>query len=208
MPLPRDILRSDVSGGGHVRSHDGAIERCATVPSDVQLGGQSRAVGILLLQRDLTLLYANAAAVRILSFPAASEDPATFPRIVRRRIRPLLSAGSIERHNDDAPLTITSGRREYLCRTLLLDGIARPPILAVLLERPVRASDVSEVSRRFRLSRRERETIQYIALGLTTKEMAQRMSVSPNTIKQFVRFTMTKMGVSTRSGIVGKLLAG
>jgi DNA-binding NarL/FixJ family response regulator len=41
---------------------------------------------------------------------------------------------------------------------------------------------------------------------LTTKEIAHRMSVSPNTIKQFVKLTMSKMGVTTRSGIIGKLI--
>jgi len=34
------------------------------------------------------------------------------------------------------------------------------------------------------------------------------MSVNPNTVKQFVRLIMRKMGVTTRSVIVGKLVAG
>jgi DNA-binding CsgD family transcriptional regulator len=32
------------------------------------------------------------------------------------------------------------------------------------------------------------------------------MRVSPNTIKQFVRIIMSKMGVTNRSGIIGKLI--
>ena len=42
--------------------------------------------------------------------------------------------------------------------------------------------------------------------GMTTKEMARALSLSPNTIKSFLRLIMAKMGVSTRSGIVGKVL--
>jgi len=41
---------------------------------------------------------------------------------------------------------------------------------------------------------------------MTTKEMATALTLSPNTIKSFLRLIMAKMGVSTRSGIVGKLV--
>lgn len=198
-------------------SHSAAIERCVRIPDAAELDGIAHAsspsgacaVGVLLLQLDFTLLYANQAAERILSYPAPEHDPATFPAAVQERIRRLFDADTLETSDPRLSLLkLTSGRREYVCRPLRLDGVARPPILALLMERPVRASELSEVGRRFHLSPRERETIGYIALGLTTKEMAQRMRVSPNTIKQFVRFTMTKMGVTTRTGIVGKLLAG
>jgi DNA-binding CsgD family transcriptional regulator len=40
--------------------------------------------------------------------------------------------------------------------------------------------------------------------GLTNKEIGQRMNISPNTVKAFLKLIMMKMGVSTRSGIIGK----
>jgi DNA-binding CsgD family transcriptional regulator len=33
------------------------------------------------------------------------------------------------------------------------------------------------------------------------------MGISPNTVKAFLRLVMVKMGVSTRSGIVGRFVA-
>ena len=33
------------------------------------------------------------------------------------------------------------------------------------------------------------------------------MSISPNTVKAFLRVIMVKMGVTSRSGVVGKILA-
>jgi DNA-binding CsgD family transcriptional regulator len=42
-------------------------------------------------------------------------------------------------------------------------------------------------------------------MGLTSKEVATRMNISPNTVTAFLRLIMVKMGVTTRSGIVGKL---
>ena len=56
------------------------------------------------------------------------------------------------------------------------------------------------------LTPREQETIQLLMEGLTSKEIAERMKISPSTVKAFLRLVMVKMGVSTRSGIVGKLL--
>lgn len=64
-----------------------------------------------------------------------------------------------------------------------------------------------EASRRFNLSPREYETVVQLTHGLTTKEIARRMDISPNTVKHFVRLIMSKMSVTTRSGILGKLLA-
>ena len=40
--------------------------------------------------------------------------------------------------------------------------------------------------------------------GFTNKEVGQRMNISPNTVKAFLKLIMMKMGVSTRSGIIGK----
>ena len=36
----------------------------------------------------------------------------------------------------------------------------------------------------------------------------ERMNVSPATVKVFLRHIMLKMGVATRSGVIGKLISG
>jgi DNA-binding CsgD family transcriptional regulator len=65
---------------------------------------------------------------------------------------------------------------------------------------------LTEIAERFGLTARERETVQYLLEGLTSKEIAQRMKISPNTVKAFLRLVMVKMGVSTRSGIIGRIV--
>ena len=45
-----------------------------------------------------------------------------------------------------------------------------------------------------------------LIMGLTNKEIADRMGISANTVKGFVRLVMLKMGTSGRSGIVAKVL--
>jgi DNA-binding NarL/FixJ family response regulator len=45
-----------------------------------------------------------------------------------------------------------------------------------------------------------------LAEGYCSKEIAARMEISPNTVKAFVHLVMVKMSVSTRSGIIGKMV--
>jgi len=59
-----------------------------------------------------------------------------------------------------------------------------------------------------RLTPREQETVTLLANGLTNKEISARMGVSVNTVKAFMRSVMLKVGVTTRAGVVGRLLAG
>jgi DNA-binding CsgD family transcriptional regulator len=65
---------------------------------------------------------------------------------------------------------------------------------------------VAEISQRFGLTAREQETMQLLAEGFCSKEIAARMKISPNTVKAFVHLVMVKMSVSTRSGIIGKMV--
>jgi DNA-binding CsgD family transcriptional regulator len=58
----------------------------------------------------------------------------------------------------------------------------------------------------YHLTDREQEALIGVTMGLTSKELATRMNISPNTVKAFLRLLMIKMGVPTRAGIVGKLL--
>ena len=81
--------------------------------------------------------------------------------------------------------------------------------LAVFLERGSSGSiPLAQVAERFKLTTREREVLQCLSEGgLTTKEIAARIRISPNTVKSFLRLIMLKMGVTTRSGILGKAIA-
>jgi DNA-binding CsgD family transcriptional regulator len=157
---------------------------------------------------DLNPIYANDAAVGILSYLIESES-AEWDKAVQARLRVILQVTEY-RSESLPPAPFASGRRRYVCRSFRLDGRedhARSPLVGVLMERHAELhAELLEASRRFHLSPRERETMLHLTQGLTTKEIAERMRISPNTVKQFIRLTMTKMNVTTRSGILGKLL--
>lgn len=164
------------------------------------------APGLVLTTLGLDPIYINSAALEILAYPPYSS---TSMSDVRTSLCHVLRTDSFE---PSTPVAFVSGRRQYLCRSMLLDsrvGAAQPHVVALLLERrPREPMPLADMSRRFRLSRREAETIRHLVHGLTTKEVAQQMCVSPNTVKQFVRTAMSKIGATTRSGLVGKILGG
>ena len=55
-------------------------------------------------------------------------------------------------------------------------------------------------------TRREQEVLEYLLQGLTSKAIANRMNISPNTVKAFLRMIMMKTAVSSRSAMVGKII--
>jgi DNA-binding CsgD family transcriptional regulator len=95
-----------------------------------------------------------------------------------------------------------------VCRTFVLEAASSDskPTIAVTVERD--QGIIFDLAARFQLTDREIEAVQHLTEGLTSKEIAQRMNISPNTVKTFLRLVMIKMGVTTRSGIIGKLVHG
>jgi DNA-binding CsgD family transcriptional regulator len=114
-------------------------------------------------------------------------------------------------HDLDFVKLYKSGNRRYMCRSFRLEcsqsGEKRYWV-GLLLERySSGVAALTELSKHFDLTCRERETVELLLQGLTSKEIANRMNISPNTVKAFLRLVMVKMDVSTRSGIVGKIVA-
>lgn len=168
------------------------------------------AQGLLLLDCRLRPVAYNSAALRILTFPAEPEGIRQLALFVTDKIRSSLLRGGSSDHPAFVP-EYKSGRRSYGCRFFRLDchgaesAKTSSPSFCVLLER-LSSGEAALVctARQFDLTTRECETVALLLEGLTSKEIATRMSISPNTVKAFLRLVMLKMDVSTRSGIVGK----
>jgi DNA-binding CsgD family transcriptional regulator len=167
--------------------------------------------GFLLLNSDFNPIYFNRAAAEILSYPNKVETYKNLDEYLASRVRTNLVVGESSR----APRLVTdfqSGRRLYQCRSYRVNALAQGNSqysIAVILERGSnRSFSIAQVTEKFHLSTREREVLPYLLNGLTTKEIASGMDISPNTVKVFLRMIMVKMGVSTRSGILGKAMTG
>jgi DNA-binding NarL/FixJ family response regulator len=163
--------------------------------------------GFLLLDPSMNPIFVNPAAAQILVYPQKLDTQRNLDRYLASRIRVTLFS---EQPSNGSALVpkFQSGRRTYLCRSFQVNGMANgdsQAVLAVLLERAsAKPASLAQLSERFHLTTREQEVAQFLLQGLTSKEIGTRMQISPNTVKAFLRLIMVKMGVSTRSGIVGK----
>jgi DNA-binding CsgD family transcriptional regulator len=175
---------------------------------------QSSAPGVVLLPPvSVHPLAYNREALEILAFPTRPEELAHPTVDLAREI----GATLLSRLSNGARKFVAefqSGTRTYRCRALSVcfDGkdAADPGGLTtlILLERQASPSRMlkRQAWEKFGLTLRERQMVELLIQGMTTKEMAQALRLSPNTIKSFLRLIMAKMGVSTRSGVVGKVL--
>jgi DNA-binding NarL/FixJ family response regulator len=164
--------------------------------------------GFLLLDSSMNPIFVNPAAAQILVYPQKPERQRDLDRSLASKIRSALFS---EQSSKGLALVskFQSGRRTYVCRSFpvgLVNGESHAA-LAVLLERvPGRSAALAQLSEKFHLTMREQQVAQFLLHGLTSKEIGMRMQISPNTVKAFLRLIMVKMGVSSRSGIVGKAL--
>ena len=167
------------------------------------------AAGFLLLDSSLNPISFNAEAIQILGYPDAFGSMRSSELLLAGKIRANLMSRQL---SGESPFVteFRSGRRHYFCRTFLVGSHAKDPSLpsiAVLLERgPSGFVSLSKVSQQFNFTEREREVLEYLLQGLNSKAIANRMNISPHTVKAFLRLIMIKTGVSSRLAVMGKII--
>ena len=160
--------------------------------------------GVLLVDSALKLVYINTTAIQILAYPQSGAEVESLDGYLAEKIQRLLPEGM-----SSQPAAFTSGRRQYYSRIMPVVSGTRDHTKAavVLLDRNIeRLVDVTQAAIKYGFSSREQETVSCVLLGFTSREIAERMKISPSTVKTYLRHIMIKMDVSTRSGIVGKLI--
>jgi DNA-binding CsgD family transcriptional regulator len=152
-------------------------------------------------------LYASRPASEVLLWPDCPGPWAETRLEIGKRLRALLKTSAAERGTWPTSVSFVFGRRHYVCRSTQLETSRTPMTWVLVLEREQADGELSVAKRRYHFTGRETEVVGLLVNGLTTKEIAQSMDISANTVKAFIRLVMSKMGVTTRSGIVGKTLS-
>jgi DNA-binding CsgD family transcriptional regulator len=166
-------------------------------------------LGIVLMDSSLKPVAYNHEAITILKYAAGpgiqGEQTFRIPEGLLELIRRHKSGDSLAFFTH-----FRAGRREYVCQGQSLESCSEclpQPTVVLLLQRNSSAHEtVHKLAAQFNLTEREGEALQGLAIGLTSKEVAERMHISPNTVKAFLRLIMVKMGVTTRSAVVAKIL--
>lgn len=165
--------------------------------------------GILMIDFSLNIIAADRGATAILYDPNR-------PLNEQGRVS-WLSLNTLEAIRDRQPNDLSPsrigfrvGKHFYSCRTYVVEpknGLLTRTVLALHLTRESHVQDaLHQVAIEYHLTDREQEALVGISMGLTSKELADQMNISPNTVKAFTRLIMLKMGVTTRTGILGKVL--
>jgi DNA-binding CsgD family transcriptional regulator len=175
--------------------------------------GLSAAAGVALLDSSFRLIAADEGATAILS--AIPADAATIaeqrrpapplPRVLREQM------DGFPRPEEEPPeIRFRSGNHWYRARASVMTANGRTvlePSIALYFQRDAASEDpLGELTLQCHLTEREREALSGIARGLTSKEVAHRMNISPSTVKTLLRLVKIKTGGRNRAAIVAKLL--
>ncbi len=105
---------------------------------------------------------------------------------------------------------MTIQRDNYLCRGMCLyDGkkISKAKFLVMLDKLTTRnKTDYALAKKIYRLSPRETDIINLLFNGYTNKEIANGLGISEPTVKGHLQIIMAKMRVTTRTGILSKVV--
>ena len=164
-------------------------------------------VGVLLLNARLQPVHYNTEATKILGYPGEARRAPSLDDLVA------LAPETADLLESDLPrsVEIRSGRRRYVCRSFGLapkggtDSRLQPRFVILLEREPASGVDVERWSDEFQLTTREREAVGLLLKGLTSRQIAAHMRISPNTVKSFLKLVMIKVGATNRTGIVAKI---
>ena len=124
----------------------------------------------------------------------------------------LARARAIAEEHDHRPararLLSTSRGRWLVCHaSCLRDADGRIDDTALVIE-PATASEIAPIIvQAYELSAREQEITQLISQGFGTTEIADRLHLSPYTVRDYVKAVFEKVGVSSRGELVARLFA-
>ena len=168
---------------------------------------QPARAGVLLLNARLRPVHYNTEATKILGYPGEARRAPSLDDLVALapEVADLLESGLPQ------AVELRSGRRRYVCRSFGLapkggtDTRLHPRFVIILEREPAADVDVERWSDEFQLTTREREAVGLLLKGLTSKQIAAHMRISPNTVKSFLKLVMIKVGATNRTGIVAKI---
>lgn len=165
--------------------------------------------GLLLIDTNLETVAADDGAMSILKQEnPGDEEPrrqASLPGEIEGLLRATGPSG-----RSFPKLTFRIGKVSYSCRIFPLryvEEVHSKPLFALHFQRCSSVADaIHTLASEYNLTEREQQALEAIAAGLTSKEIANKMNISPNTVKSFLRIIMLKLAVGSRAALVGKLV--
>jgi DNA-binding CsgD family transcriptional regulator len=141
------------------------------------------------------------------SVPGAGLVPALRTELLTVSMRARAIAAGLDGGVAAARIQGRSGRW-LVVHGFAMEGGDGDPGRTALVIQPARGSDVATiVVQAYELTAREQQLTQLISYGLATGEIANRLGLSPHTIRDYVKQVFEKVGVTSRGELVAKLFA-
>ena len=162
---------------------------------------------LVLLDSSLRIIAYDRGAVSILGCASESSRRVaiSLPGDILNRIQncKLRDLPSLKIH-------LTRDQHRFIGRAYLMEWAAwvlSPTIIAVHFVKALELNDtIQKCVVRYHLTTREQEVLSGLSLGLSTNKIANRMEISPNTVKVYLHNIMAKMGACSRTEIVTMML--
>ena len=168
-------------------------------------------------------LYYNEDACSILARYAKSQGTLTdispyvsslcmkWSEMLENRPGPTPSSGSVNGGPGMRHIAVLdSDKRKYVVKATALSGSSssqgEKQYLFVMERAAAASTNLPMIFRKYKLSVREQEVVRLLLAGAANKEIADRLRLSENTIKGYMKLLMRKLGVNNRAGIVAALL--
>ncbi|MGH8605407.1 MAG: helix-turn-helix transcriptional regulator [Gammaproteobacteria bacterium] len=167
-------------------------------------------LGLVILDRKGPVLFSS---------PAGEEILTAFPSIAAICAR--MTNGAERGEHGCVEMLVKSSRSACWCSVRVVALKKRmedlPAVVAVFVEAvdvlveganadnaPV-DKNTWKINGMFKLSRRETEVVEAVEVGMTDKQIAIKLGVSPETVRGYLKAVRSKLGVSTRTAILHKI---
>jgi len=172
----------------------------------------STSSSVLLFDRSGDIVYANPPADRLLSLQTEDEllvetegEPGKPLFTVLATIVEKAASSSAEKPGWRGTLQSLDGR-SLACEVTRLPPVSSLPDTVLVLLQPVGSEPTVRIDAfcsAYSLSPREKEVVRLLTEGLTTLAMAERLGISPHTVRDHLKNLYRKTGTSSRSELLG-----
>jgi DNA-binding CsgD family transcriptional regulator len=168
--------------------------------------------GVIEVTDQLELITLNHAARHWLIDAAGGEPlvPGRLPHAVHAVVAQLRAIEAVPQAAVQAPRLRVRGRsgRWLTIHASRLHGHGRSAGIAVIIEPALPADVATLIGHGHGLSSRETQVCALTARGLSTAEMAQRLSISDNTVQDHLKSIFNKTGARNRRELVSRIFIG
>ncbi|MFC3747199.1 LuxR C-terminal-related transcriptional regulator [Paenibacillus sp. GCM10012306] len=182
----------------------------STPPEDIQ--GLQEDIGIMVLSHELIPLATNGQARKWLSMLGKWEQlgAEALPSPVRAVCSRLLAEQTAPEDNQPSKakicLRLPAGHYLVIAASRMEETSGQIQ-LAVTFE-PARTADILPlIAESYGLSSREKEIVEQIAMGQSTKELARKLHISAYTVQDHLKSIFIKTGVTSRRELIWRLFS-